>query len=33
MNKIIYNTQFKRKVILEEMKAHKEDRLLRGTGE
>ena len=30
LNKIIQNTQFKRKVSLEEMKAHKEDRFLRG---
>ena len=30
LNRIIQNTQFKRKVNLEEMKAHKEDRLLRG---
>ena len=30
LNKIIQNTRFKRKVSLEEMKAHKEDRFLRG---
>ena len=30
LNKIIQNTQFKKKVSLEEMKAHKEDRFLRG---
>ena len=30
LNKIIHNTQFKKKVSLEEMKAHKEDRFLRG---
>ena len=30
LNKIIQNTRFKKKVSLEEMKAHKEDRLLRG---
>ena len=30
LNKIIQITQFKRKVSLEEMKAHKEDRFLRG---
>ena len=30
MNKIIQNTRFKKKVSLEEMKAHKEDRFLRG---
>ena len=30
LNKISHNTQFKRKVILEETKAHKEDRFLRG---
>ena len=30
LNRIIQNTQFKRKVSLEEMKAHKEDRFLRG---
>ena len=29
-NKIIQNTRFKKKVSLEEMKAHKEDRFLRG---
>ena len=30
LNRIIHNTQFKRKVILEEQKAQKEDRFLRG---
>ena len=30
LNKIIHNTQFKRKVSLEEQKAQKEDRFLRG---
>ena len=30
LNKIIQNTRFKKKVCLEEMKAHKEDRFLRG---
>ena len=30
LNRIIHNTQFKKKVSLEEMKAHKEDRFLRG---
>ena len=30
LNHIIHNTRFKRKVSLEEMKAHKEDRFLRG---
>ena len=30
LNKIIQNTRFKSKVSLEEMKAHKEDRFLRG---
>ena len=30
LNRIIHNTRFKRKVSLEEMKAHKEDRFLRG---
>ena len=30
LNRIIQNTQFKRKVSLEEMKAHREDRFLRG---
>ena len=30
LNRIIHNTQFKRKVSLEEPKAHKEDRVLRG---
>ena len=30
LNRIIHNTQFKRKVSLEEQKAQKEDRLLRG---
>ena len=30
LNKIIQNTGFKKKVSLEEMKAHKEDRFLRG---
>ena len=30
LNKIIQNTRFKKKVSLEEMKAHKGDRLLRG---
>ena len=30
LNKIIKNTRFKKKVSLEEMKAHKEDRFLRG---
>ena len=30
LNRIIHNTQFKRKVSLEEMKAQKEDRFLRG---
>ena len=30
LNKIIQNTRFKKKVSLEEMKAHKEDRFLRG---
>ena len=30
LKRIIQNTQFKRKVSLEEMKAHKEDRFLRG---
>ena len=29
LNRIIHNTRFKRKVSLEEMKAHKEDRFLR----
>ena len=30
LNRITQNTRFKRKVSLEEMKAHKEDRFLRG---
>ena len=30
LNKIIQNTRFKKKFSLEEMKAHKEDRFLRG---
>ena len=30
LNKIIQNTRFKKKVSLEEMKSHKEDRFLRG---
>ena len=30
LNKIINNTRFKKKVSLEDMKAHKEDRFLRG---
>ena len=30
LNKIIQNSRFKKKVSLEEMKAHKEDRFLRG---
>ena len=30
LNKIIHNSHFKRKISLEEMKAHKEDRFLRG---
>ena len=30
LNRIIQNTHFKKKVSLEEMKAHKEDRFLRG---
>ena len=30
LNRIIQNTRFKKKVILEEMKAQKEDRFLRG---
>ena len=30
MNRIIHNTQFKRRISLEEQKAHKEDRFLRG---
>ena len=30
LNKIIQNTRFKKMVSLEEMKAHKEDRFLRG---
>ena len=30
LNRIIHNTLFKRKVSLEEMKAHKEHRFLRG---
>ena len=30
LNKIIHNSHFKRRVSLEEMKAHKEDRSLRG---
>ena len=30
LNKIIQNTRFKKKVSLEEMKAHKEDRFFRG---
>ena len=30
LHKIIQNTRFKKKVSLEEMKAHKEDRFLRG---
>ena len=30
LNKITQNTRFKKKVSLEEMKAHKEDRFLRG---
>ena len=30
LKRIIHNTQFKRKVSLEELKAHKEDRFLRG---
>ena len=30
LNKIIQSTRFKRRVSLEEMKAHKEDRFLRG---
>ena len=30
LNRIIHNTRFKKKVSLEEMKAHKEDRFLRG---
>ena len=31
LNRIIHNTRFKKKISLEEMKAHKEDRFLRGT--
>ena len=30
LNRIIHNTRFKKKISLEEMKAHKEDRFLRG---
>ena len=30
LNRIIHDTQFKRKASLEEQKAHKEDRFLRG---
>ena len=30
LNKIIHNSQFKRRISLEEQKAHKEDRFLRG---
>ena len=30
LNRIIQNTRFKKKVSLEEMKRHKEDRFLRG---
>ena len=30
LNKIIYNSHFKRRISLEERKAHKQDRLLRG---
>ena len=30
LNRIIHNTRFKKKVSQEEMKAHKEDRFLRG---
>ena len=30
LNRIIHNTRFKKKVILEEMKAQREDRFLRG---
>ena len=30
LNRIIHNTRFKKKVSLEEIKAHKEDRFLRG---
>ena len=30
LNRIIHNTRFQKKVSLEEMKAHKEDRFLRG---
>ena len=30
LNKIIHNSQFKRRISLEEMKAHKEDRFLHG---
>ena len=30
LNKIIHNSHFKRKISLEEQKAHKEDRFLRG---
>ena len=30
LNKIIHNTRFKKKVSLEEIKAHEEDRFLRG---
>ena len=30
LNRIIHNTQFKRKISLEEQKAQKEDRFLRG---
>ena len=30
LSQIIHNTRFKKKVILEEQKAHKEDRFLRG---
>ena len=31
LNKIIQNTRFKKRVSLEDMKAHKEDRFLRGS--
>ena len=31
LNKIIHNSHFKRKISLEEQKAQKEDRFLRGT--
>ena len=30
LNKMIHNTRFKKKVSLEDIKAHKEDRFLRG---